>query len=260
MFRMQANDIQVFLRATSGVSLASAKELVRSGLTVVIILLSFGLILGIFIVIDFLFPNAPQENLSFQNSLGVISMMGMSSVAFTGTAVPLVSYRERGTLRLLSSTPLSRFAFLSGQLPIRAAIVLVELIILCLVMLTLGAHDFSQFFGVIVTTVCGFLMFMSLGVLLGSRGTNADFTMQLSLLIPVIVIFTSGIAIPLESFPGWVSSVIHFLPTTWFMEAFNTWTGRVGAVSIQVYWVCMAGASLISMTIASRCFDWGRTG
>jgi hypothetical protein len=55
-------------------------------------------------------------------NLGVATMLGIASIAFIGTTVPLVAMRERGLLRLFGTTPLRRSTFLLAQLPARAAI------------------------------------------------------------------------------------------------------------------------------------------
>lgn len=232
--------------------MASARELTRSGFTVAVILASFVLMLGIFIALDFLFGERAGEQL--KRSLGVVSAMGMMAIAFTGTAVPLVTYRDRGTLRILSATPVSRLAFLVGQVPVRAAIAAIELIVILATMLVVGARHPGDYLTVVLSTLCGFLMFMSLGVLLGARGTNSELIMQISLILPVVVIFTSGVAIPIDFFPQWMQFATELLPTTWFMASLNDWV-TTDDFLVQ-HWLGMTGLSAASLACAARYFVW----
>lgn len=246
--------IHDFFQTVSGVSGASTRELLRSGLTATIILLSFAAMLSIFLTIDLLSHSGD----SLRKSLGVVSAMGMASIAFTGTSVPLVTYRERGTMSLLRSTPLSRIAFLCGQVPVRAMIAFAELVIISLVIVALGERDLWHIASLAVTSLIGFLMFMSLGFLLGARGANSDFTMQVSLIFPILVIFTSGIGIPLDALPLWANSLVDALPTTWFMDALNSWTGVERGLPLPINWILMITVAILSTLLAAVTFDWGR--
>lgn len=237
------------------VAALSAREMLRSRFTVAVILLSFALMLALFIGLDFAFTAPEARGNLVRENLGAIAAMGMMAIAFAGTAVPLVSYRERGTYRLLGATPIRRSTFLLGQLPIRAAIAGTELLAIFGVLSALGAAG-SDYLVVFIAAVCGFGMFLGLGMLLGARGRNTDLVTQVSLLLPIIVIFTSGIGIPTTLLPDWAQAIIHALPTTWYMDSLNHWTAPDTAL-----WPHLGGMlaiAALSLIAAAACFDWGK--
>ncbi|MFF8817003.1 ABC transporter permease [Leucobacter sp. NPDC015123] len=252
---MTVRDFPAF-KSFRSVALLSAREMFRSRFTAGVILLTFALVLGLFAALDLLFgAGGPGPGALLYSNFGVIAAMGAMSIAFPGTAVLLVQYRELGTLRLLAATPVTRIVFIIGQLPARAGLAVAELLILLGVMFFGGTSSFVSYATVLLAGILGFIMLMSLGILLGARGANTELTRQLSLLLPIVVIFTSGAGLPLSSFPGWVQDGIQFLPTTWYMAAVNNWF--VPDPHLIPHLVGLAGVAVAVTAVTTSVFDWG---
>lgn len=235
--------------------MASARELLRSGFAVGVTLSMFLSFIVILVVLDAVLPSADGESFLRQN-IGIIPAMGFMSLAFVGTSVTLVAYRDRGTLRLLGTTPLSRRSILLGQLPVRAVIAALESLIVLVLMWSTGTRSPVTLACAAVTLAFGAAMFLSLGLLLGARGTNVDLTMQISLIAPVVLIATSGVALPAEVLPVWLAAVFDALPTTWFVGAFGQ-GAAMSLAGILTAWAGLVAAALVAFAIAIRIFDWG---
>ena len=240
------------------VSRASARELLRSGFTIAVMVLIFALLLGLYAGIDALISaatGAPSGIL--KSNLGAVLAIAFMTIAFIGTSVTLVSYRQRGTLRLIGTTPIPRSTFVLGQIPIRLAIAASEILGALLLVTILKFTEPEQLPALAGSMLLGFLMLLSFGFLLGARGSNPDFTMQISAIVPVVAVFTARTVLPLNAFPLWIQKVIDFLPTTWFMDAVNVslGTGTPGW-TLPALWLAMAAVTLAVTLVSATIFRW----
>lgn len=209
----------------------------------------------ILVVMDLLLPHPLAGESLLRQNLEIIPAMGYLSLAFIGTSVPLVTYRDRGTLLLLATTPLSRRDFLIGQIPVRAVIAAAEGIVVLLLMWLAGTRSPTALAYAAGTLIFGASMFLALGALCGARGRNVDLTMQLSLIAPIIIIATSG-AVPLGMLPEWARATIGMLPSTWFMAALDG-AERLSPTSILVAWFGLLAVTAAALAVAVGIFDWG---
>lgn len=244
--------------ATRQVSAASSRELMRSGFTAGVIVFMFLSFIIILVLLDAFLQSETGGASFLSSSIGIVPAMGFMALGFVGTAVPLVTYRDRGTLRLLGTTPLNRWSFLMGQIPVRGVIATIEIIIIVCLMAATGTHSPLRLLEALVTLVCGAAMFLAFGLLLGARGKNVDLTMQISLIAPIVVIATSGLALPLDIMPTWVEIISNALPTTWFMEALNSISSKADLdLALPLYWAGLLGIAGLAAAIAAAIFDWG---
>ena len=244
-------------RSIAQIATSSGRELLRNGFSAGVMFFMFLSLIVILGMLDLLLQNsmAGGESLLRQN-LGVIPAMGFISLAFVGTSVPLVTYRERGTLRLLGTTPLSKRSFLIGQLPVRAAIATAESVVVLALMRVTGTHSPPTLAVAAVTLLFGAAMFLAIGVLVGSRGRNADLVMQISLIAPIVVIATSGVLFPLGALPEWLSAGTAVLPTTWFIAAIDS-AATMPFTTLLASWIGLLAVAIAALCIAVRIFDWG---
>lgn len=233
----------------------SARELIRSGFTAGVMVFMFASFVVVLLVVDAVMP-APGGRSFLEQSIGIVPAMGFLSLALVGTAVPLVDYRDRGTLVLLGTTPLGRRSILLGQLPVRVAIAAIEGVIVLVLMGTTGGRTPIALASAAITLVCGAGMFLALGLLVGARGRNVDAVMQIGLLAPVMLIATSGAVIPFAILPDWLAAAFSALPTTWFVMAFDSAVQQTWGEALATWGGLLAVAALALLT-AIRLFDWG---
>lgn len=220
-------------------SVASAKELVRSSRQMLVIVVSFASFLVIAIIAQLVLTSSGTTGKTagidiLKASLPAVLALGLTAIAFTGTSVPLVNLRRRGILRLFGTTPLKRSVFIASQAPTRFVLGILELLIVLAIAWQQGYVPLGHLPRLAVSVLLGFSMLLSLGYLLGSRSKNVGMVEQISAFLPIFVIATSGVIIPLGFFPDPVRIVFEGLPTTWFMQAVSS--DLTGAdTSISVY-------------------------
>ncbi|PZF63328.1 hypothetical protein DEI81_07935 [Curtobacterium sp. MCBD17_013] len=197
------------------------------------------------------------ENDILRVNLATVLVTGFMAIAFMGTSVPLVALRQRGTLRLLGTTPVRRMAFILAQSPVRLALGIAEAIVIVLIAWSQGYVESFNIVRLFVTLVLGLAMLFAFAYLLASRSANPDVTTQITGFLPVIVILTSGTVVPIDVFPNAVRSITDGFPSTWFMQAIGAdITGTDPFVSVYWLWLMMAAVGIAAALLAARLFKW----
>lgn len=237
-----------------------ARELIRDRRAVVAILLSFAFVLALLWGIDLLITAATNKpGHLLQTSLSLVVTTGFMAVALVATTVSLVRYRSIGILRQLSTTPARRAAFLLGHVPIRAAIVCAESVIILAAAIA-GGLTAGDAMPLAVTLLIGGAMLLSFGYLLASRMTNIDLALQLAYIVPLIILLTSGALFPLDVYPEPVQVLFHTLPSTWFVDTFNAQIhGTAPLLPLGVIWASMALITIGIAYVSLRLYRWQRT-
>jgi ABC-2 type transport system permease protein len=182
----------------------------------------------------------------------IISIIGLIAITIT-----LTTYREKGILRRLRTTPISPLILLVAQ-------VIVVFTITCLGMLLLiivGALFYQvSFEGSVFSMLAGFILcslsFFGIGFILAGIMPTVR-TAQIvgnALLYPMI--FLSGAFFPVDLFPKVIQKVATFIPLTyvvnllrglWFGEA---WGEHLLDVSV------LAGMLLLGIIVSVKTFRW----
>lgn len=199
---------------------------------------------------------SPEIDLLRANLAG-LAAIGLMAISFMGTAVSIVSLRERGTLRLLGTTPLKKLTFIAAQTPVRFVLGAAVGTIIALVAVVLGYTDLIGLARLAVTFVLGLLMFFSFTYLLASRSRNSEFINQVSVFITIFALFISGNVFPKDFLPEPVLTAINVLPTTWFMQAAGAdLAGTPTFANIYILWALMAATIAIVAPLAAKLFLW----
>lgn len=236
---------------------AHASEVVRDRRTTVAILVSFLAVIGLLGGIDVLITaSAGQSPGLLQGSLGLVSITGFMAVALVITTVPLVGYRHRGILRQLSTTPARHTTFLLAHVPVRAGIILAESSIVIALALICGLNVKDTML-LAVTLLHGAAMLLSLGYFVAARMTNPDIALQLSYLVPMLVLVTSGALFPLAVYPEAVRIAMSVLPTTWIVDTINAQIGGTEpSLPLGVTWCLLGLITAVFSCAAARLFRW----
>ncbi|GGF15424.1 ABC transporter permease [Subtercola lobariae] len=199
---------------------------------------------------------SPEVDLLRVN-LSTVLIAGLMAIAFMGTSVPVVALRQRGTLRLLGTTPVSRLTFIVSQTPVRFALGVGEGVIILGIAISQGYIESVNALQLAVTFVLGLAMLFAFAYLLGSRAKNTDLITQITGILPVIMLLTSGTVLPPGIYPPFVSTAINFIPSTWFMQAMSSQlAGTEPFVSIDLLWALMAVVGVFVALLAARVFKW----
>lgn len=190
-------------------------------------------------------------------NLATIAALGFMAITFMGTAVPLVAMRERGTLRLLGTTPLRKLTFIAAQTPVRAAAGLIVAAVVVVVSIVMGYLDFGGVLSLLVSFVLGLAMFFSFAYLLASRSRNTEFINSIAVIVPIVVMFASGDVFPKQILPDWIEVILQWLPSSWFVQAASAdLVGSATMLPVPILWLMMAGCTVAMSLLAARLFVW----
>lgn len=194
-----------------------------------------------------------------QGNLAPALGLGLMAIAFVGTAVPLVSMRERGTLRLLGATPLRNSTLVLSLIPARLCFALVEFAVVLVIATTRSYVDPEMIWRLVISMVLSLSMLFPIAFLLGSRARNAANMQQLMVTITMLLVGLGGGILPPEIIPGPVQFLFNLIPTTWMIQAVGTdLSGIEPDMSIYVLWGLMLACSVVAFILAARLFSWDR--
>ncbi|MCX5588610.1 ABC transporter permease [Streptomyces erythrochromogenes] len=184
-------------------------------------------------------------------------LMALMSTAFFGTATPLIALRTRGTLRLLGTTPLGRLTFVLAQAPVRLALVVVQLVILGMVAVAMDFMSLADTLRLMGTGLLGAIMLFAFGYLMAARLRNAEVVNGLLGLLMPVLLFFSGLFLPLSMLPSVITTVSDALPTTYLVDAFNHDLNEAASVhSLTTDWLVLLAATAVFGGLAARLFRW----
>lgn len=154
------------------------------------------------------------------------------SSAFTSVAISTGFERRYGVLERLASTPLGRTGLLTGKALATAAVVLGQLLAIGLVALVLGwrptVTPLGLLLGVVAVVLAG-VAFSGLALTLAGR-LRAEATLALANVIYVVGLAGGALLLPLDRYPGALSSVVALLPTAALGEGLRAY--GVGATPL----------------------------
>ena len=182
----------------------------------------------------------------------IISMAGLMS-----TTITMATYREKGILRRLGTTPI-------GPLIVLAAQVIVVFSMTCLGMLLLIAAGILvyhvRFEGNAFSMLTGFILsslsFFGLGfILAGTMPTvRSAWVVAMVLLYPML--FLSGAFFSVELLPAAVQKVSAFMPLTYVVNLLSgLWTGEPWGDHLLDVGV-LAGMLVLGIIISVKTFRW----
>jgi ABC-2 type transport system permease protein len=130
-------------------------------------------------------------------------------------------YKKEKIFRQLSLTPLTRGEWLLASILWFVVLVLVSTVI----MLEVGRELFSANVTPTLLTIplllLGPVMFVSLGLLLGSVSKSPESAAVVGNLVTFPMMFLSGTFFPVSEFPGYLQTVAHFLPLYYVIDGMN---------------------------------------
>jgi ABC-2 type transport system permease protein len=195
-----------------------------------------------------------------QENLGIVVLVGVASLAFIGTTVPLVAMRERGLLRLLGVTPLRRSTFLLAQLPLRALVAVGILVLTTGIAVWRRYVDGVDLLALGVSFLLGAAMLFVLALVFAARSRNAEATQQTMVMVTIGLVFASGGLLPQSILPAAVQVAMNCLPTTWFVAAASaSLTGAEPFLPVPALWGLMSLVTVVAGVLAVRWFEWDQS-
>jgi ABC-type multidrug transport system permease subunit len=158
----------------------------------------------------------------FEQSVPGTMVMFTLLVMFTSGAVTITIERNRGILRRLASSPMSRGSVVAGKWGAR---MIVGVIQIAFAMIT-GSVLFHIRWGpnlpmVILVMLAYGALAASLGMLLGNFGRTEGQVIPLGVIASNLLAGLGGCWWPIEVTPLWAQKLALFLPTGWTMDALH---------------------------------------
>lgn len=150
---------------------------------------------------------------------GVIAMALMQGGIF-GVVGTIVNYREKGILKRLFATPLSKANFLLAQIFSRLTISVAQVIILMVTAyLVFQIKIVGSLILVAAFSIVGGLVFLSLGFIVSGIAKTSESARAIVMPIQMVMMFTSGVYFSRDVLPDWLFDITAYTPLTYLADA-----------------------------------------
>ncbi|MGW4425362.1 ABC transporter permease [Streptosporangium sp. NPDC004631] len=221
------------------------------------ILLPLALLLGLGSIPGFreASPELGGERVIDTQLPGMMVILSVVTMALTVLPGTLVTYRESGVLRRMSTTPVGPARLLVAQVVNNIAVTVVATAALIgLGTLVLGVpapRALASFVGVLLL---GSASMFGLGLLIAAVAPSAKSAPGIGSLLMFPLLFLAGMWIPRELLPDLARRIGDFLPMAPFAQALrDTWAGHAPQ---PLHLVVMAATVLVTGVLATRLFRW----
>ena len=194
-------------------------------------------------------------------SLPGVLVMAFMTLGLFGTATPLITMRQRGTLRLLGLTPLSPLMFAAAQIIARFLLAAAQLVVvLVLTYFLMGKFPLTNLPGILLSALLGILMTLALGYVLGEIIPSAEAAGGIigGLMAPILML--TGIMLPFSIMPTIILTIARFIPFSYLGDALRQqMTGSdMPLAAITTDNLVMLGVTIVLIALAVSLFHWGQ--
>jgi ABC-2 type transport system permease protein len=185
----------------------------------------------------------------------VLVVMSLALLGFISLPLTLVSYRERGILRRLETTPAGPLRVLGAQLIVNFGMAIVTLVVLLTVArLAYGVPLPRQFGGWIIAALFASAEVLAMGLFVASIGSTPRAAAAIGNVLFYPMMFFCGLWLPIPAMPETLQHVAHAFPTGAAWESFQqaalgNWPPAL-ALGTMAAWAVAFGV------IAARLFRW----
>jgi ABC-2 type transport system permease protein len=156
----------------------------------------------------------------FETYLPIIMALGLTLLTLLGLPGPLVSYREIGVLRRLSTTPVPPSWLLAAQVVVQLGAALAGLLIVNVVSVTaFGAADPKSPGGLALSCLLAVAGLFALGLLIAAVAPTSGSVNAMGRLALVPLMFFAGLWLPRALMPGVLQGISNYSPLGAAVEA-----------------------------------------
>jgi ABC-2 type transport system permease protein len=190
-------------------------------------------------------------------------VFGMVMIAVQHVPAVIATYRERGILRRLSTTPAHPRSVLLAQMIVAFASVVVSaalMIFFAWAVLDIAPPERPLEF--VVAVIVGYAALLGLGMISAAVVRTSGAANQIGTLLFVALMFFGGAFLPRVLMPDVLREVGEFVPPG--LQALTAaWSAEAGEITAtaggQPFWlliVIMAGIAVIASAVAAKLFRW----
>ncbi|MGI5493683.1 ABC transporter permease [Microtetraspora malaysiensis] len=211
----------------------------------------FSLLIPLFILVVFGSSIEPGDTVLLPMALAIaVGLVGLYMLPTT-----MATYRERGILRRLSTTPVRPANLLVVQLILQLVLALTACGLLLAVGGTvLGAHLPTRVLSGVLTFLLGTAAMFAVGLLIAALAPNGRAANGIGVLLYFPMAYLAGLMQPTDQMPDILARIGEYTPLGAFRQSLqDVWAG--GAPSPLLLGVMAAYAVVISIA-AARFFRW----
>ncbi|MDB5054305.1 MAG: transporter permease [Bacilli bacterium] len=188
---------------------------------------------------------------------GIVAMMIMSN-NLNGVAGQIASWRERGILRRLQSTPLHAYSFIAAQITARLILNASQATIVLLVAnLVFHTQVRGSWALLLMFVLLGTLTFMSIGFIIASLARTPESAGPIAGIISFPMLFLGGLFFPINNMPNWVQTIIKLFPiahlSTSMRQVMNV---GEGLATLWPQALLLGSWMVVAFVISSFTFKW----
>ncbi|MFD1543949.1 ABC transporter permease [Nonomuraea guangzhouensis] len=184
-----------------------------------------------------------------------MTLLAVLTLACSVLPAVLVTYREQGVLRRMSTTPVAPGRLLAAQLIINLVVGTVSVFLLVVLgYVVLGAAMPKQFPGFVLVFLLGSAALLALGLVISSIAPTGKSAPGIGSVVMFPLMFVAGMWIPREAMPDALRAVSDYSVAGPFAQALrDTWAGHAPQ---PLHLIVMAAGLLAFGGIAIRLFRW----
>jgi ABC-2 type transport system permease protein len=191
----------------------------------------------------------------FDVYLPIIMVLGLTMLTMLGLPGPLVSYRELGVLRRLSTTPVPPSWLLAAQVVVQFCVALAGLLIVNVVSVTaFGAAGPKSPAGLALSSLLAIAGLFALGLLVAAVAPTASSVNAIGRLAIIPLLFFAGLWLPRALMPAVLQDISNYTPLGAAVEAIQD-SMRTGFPPARPLLVLVAYAVVFAVA-ALRFFRW----
>jgi ABC-2 type transport system permease protein len=190
-------------------------------------------------------------------------VFGMVMIAVQHIPAVISTYRERGILRRLSTTPVHPRSVLLAQMIVAfASVVVSAALMIFLAWAVLGIAPPERPLEFTVAFIVGYAALLGLGMISAAVVRTSSAANQLGTLLFVALMFVGGAFLPRVLMPELLREVGEFIPPG--LQALTAaWSAEAGEITAtadgQPFWLqiaIMAGIAAVASATAAKLFRW----
>jgi ABC-2 type transport system permease protein len=182
-------------------------------------------------------------------------LLALLTISFTSLPTVLTTYRERGVLRRMSTTPVHPARLLGAQLLINLGVALVAMVLIILAgRLVLGAQVPANIGAFVLVVLFGTAAMLAMGLVIASIAPNSKSAPGIGSIAMFPLMFVGGMWIPRETMPETLRTVSDYSVVGPLINAMrDTWAGQLPQLPHLI--VIGVGLALFSV-LAVKLFRW----
>ena len=192
---------------------------------------------------------------AFEVYIPILISFSIGVLALAYLPGPLVSYREQGILRRLSTTPVPAFWVLAAQFVVQACLMLIAVFLLIGVSVAgYGTIAPRNPGGLVLALVLAIAALFAIGLSIAAAARTSGAARALMALAFYPLMFFSGLYIPMQLLPPVFATISHFTPLGAAVQAIQD--SMLGRFPPALPLLVMAAYAIVFGYLARRFFRW----